>query len=80
MIVDKVWKLTNTVRIRLDPRSSHAQRQSIFPDIFFWKFFFNPQKTIESVRAKMGKSDEKTKTGEGGKGAGLSRMMRVENL
>jgi hypothetical protein len=32
MIVDKVWKLTNTVRVGLDPRSSHAQRQSTFPD------------------------------------------------
>jgi hypothetical protein len=32
IIVDKVWKLTNTVRVGLDPRSSHAQRQSTFPD------------------------------------------------
>ena len=32
MIVDKVWKLTNTVRIGLDVRSSHAQTQSTFPD------------------------------------------------
>ncbi len=32
MIVDKVWKLTNTVRVVLDDRSSHAQRQSTFPD------------------------------------------------
>ncbi len=32
MIVDKVWKLTNTVRVGLDARSSHAQRQSSFPD------------------------------------------------
>ena len=32
MIVDKVWKLTNTVRVGLDARSSHAQRQSTFPD------------------------------------------------
>ncbi len=32
MIVDKVWKLTNTVRVGLDDRSSHAQRQSTFPD------------------------------------------------
>ena len=30
--VDKVWKLTNTVRVGLDARSSHAQRQSTFPD------------------------------------------------
>ncbi len=28
MIVDKVWKLTNTVRVGLDARSSHAQTQS----------------------------------------------------
>ena len=32
MIVDKVWKLTNTVRVGLDAWSSHAQRQSTFPD------------------------------------------------
>jgi hypothetical protein len=32
MIVDKVWKSTNTVRGGLDARSSHAQRQSTFPD------------------------------------------------
>jgi hypothetical protein len=32
MIVDKVWKLTNTVRVGLDARSSHAQTQSTFPD------------------------------------------------
>ena len=32
MIVDKVWKLTNTVRVGLDARSSHTQRQSTFPD------------------------------------------------
>jgi hypothetical protein len=32
MIVDKVWKLTNTVRVGLDDRSSHTQRQSTFPD------------------------------------------------
>jgi hypothetical protein len=32
MIVDKVWKLTNTPRVGLDARSSHVQRQSTFPD------------------------------------------------
>jgi hypothetical protein len=32
MIVDKVWELTNTVRVGLDPPSSHAQRQTTFPD------------------------------------------------
>ncbi len=32
MIVDKVWKWTNTVRVGLDARSSHSQRQSTFPD------------------------------------------------
>jgi hypothetical protein len=32
MIVDKVWKLTNTVRVGLDDRSSHEQKQSTFPD------------------------------------------------
>ncbi len=35
MIVDKVWKLTNTVRVGLDARSSHAQTQSTFPDTVF---------------------------------------------
>ncbi len=32
MIVDKVWKWTNTVRVGLDPLSSHTQRQPTFPD------------------------------------------------
>ena len=32
MIVDNVWKLTNTVRVVLDARSSHVQRQSSFPE------------------------------------------------
>jgi hypothetical protein len=30
MIVDKVWKSTNTGNLRLDPRSSHAQRKPNF--------------------------------------------------
>jgi hypothetical protein len=33
MIVDKVWKLTNTVRVGLDSHTQrHTQRQSTFPD------------------------------------------------
>jgi hypothetical protein len=32
MIVENVWKLTNTVRVELDARSSHTERQSTFPD------------------------------------------------
>ena len=32
MIVDKVWKLTNTIRVGLDVRSSHTKRQSTFSD------------------------------------------------
>ena len=32
MIVDKIWTLTNTVRVGLVPRSSHAQVQATFPD------------------------------------------------
>ena len=35
MIIDKIWKLTNTlnaVRVELAPRSSHAQRQATSPD------------------------------------------------
>ena len=31
MIVDNVWKLTNTVRVGLDARSSHVRRQSSIP-------------------------------------------------
>jgi hypothetical protein len=48
MIVDKIWNLTNAVRVGLAPRSSHAQRQTTFPDNVFlfppchgvslWKF------------------------------------------
>ena len=30
MKVDKIWKLTNVVRVRLAPRYSHSQRQSTF--------------------------------------------------
>ena len=30
MIVDKIWKLTNVVRLGLAPRSSHSQRQATF--------------------------------------------------
>ena len=32
MIVDKIWKLTNTVRVTLAPRSSQSQRQTTFQD------------------------------------------------
>ena len=32
MIVDKIWKLTNVVRVGLAPRSSHSQRQATFQD------------------------------------------------
>jgi hypothetical protein len=34
MIDDKIWKLTNIVRVELAPRSSHVQsrRQATFPD------------------------------------------------
>jgi hypothetical protein len=32
MIADKIWKLTNAVRVGLAPRSSHAQREATFPD------------------------------------------------
>ncbi len=78
--------MTNTVRVGLDVRSSHVQSQYTFPDnlcsycpschvvsyenlttFFFLDFFFNPQ---ESPRAQMGKSDEKTNTGEGDKDKG----------
>jgi hypothetical protein len=61
MIVDKIWKLTNTVRVGLAPRSSHAQRQDTFPDnvsysppvsikidyfLFFLKFCLRPKKLL----------------------------------
>ena len=84
MIVEKVWKLTNTVRVGLDPRSSHTQRQTTFPDecvlllpplsrcvalkiwllFVFLEFFWPPKKLL----VQMGKRDEQTNTGEGGKG------------
>ena len=32
MIVDKIWKLTYVVSVRLAPRSAHSQRQATFPD------------------------------------------------
>jgi hypothetical protein len=56
MIVDKVWKLTNTVRFGLDDRSSHTRD--------------NPLSRImcPSVSCKMKKRNEKTITGEGGNG------------
>ncbi len=58
MIVDKVWKL-NTVRVGLDAHGvSHYENLTTF--LFFWKFSIPP--------AKMAKSNEKTNTGEGGKG------------
>ncbi len=38
MIVDKVWKSTNTVRVWQDPRSSHTQRQTTFSDNV-WSYF-----------------------------------------
>jgi hypothetical protein len=63
MIVDNVWKLTNTVRVGLDARSSHAQRRSTFPDNVCSYFNNN---TIP--RAKMVKRNDKMNTGEGGKG------------
>jgi len=32
MIVDQIWKLTNEVRARLAPRSSHSESQATLPD------------------------------------------------
>jgi hypothetical protein len=61
MIVDKIWKLTNVVRVGLAPRSSHSQRQATFS----WNFFFKPQATW--ARA-MGKRAGNTNTAEGVKG------------
>ena len=86
MIVDNVWKLTNTVRVGLDARSSHAQRHSSFPDNVcsccppchgvshyenskknrLLSCFFYKNNSIPS--AKMVKRNDKTNTGEGGKG------------
>jgi hypothetical protein len=59
MIVDNVWKLTNTVRVGLDARSSHARRQSSFPDNVC---------SCSIPRVEMVKRSDKTNTGEGGKG------------
>ena len=82
MIVDNVWKLTNTVRVGLDARSSHTQRQSTFPDNVCsygppchgvshyenWTtfLFFSEKNSIP--RTKMVKRNDKRNTGEGGKG------------
>jgi hypothetical protein len=82
MIVDKVWKLTNTVRVGLDARSSHTHRQSTFPDnvCSYWTpchgvshyeilttfLFF--WNCFSIPPAKMVKSNEKTNTREGGEG------------
>jgi hypothetical protein len=38
MIGDKNWKLTNVVRVRLAPHSTHSQRQTTFPGN--WNCFF----------------------------------------
>jgi len=54
VIVDKIWKLTNTVKVGLAPRSSHSQKQATFPDKVC---FYSPP----------GKRTENTNTGEGGK-------------
>jgi hypothetical protein len=32
MIVDKIWKLTNAVRVGLNPRSSHTHTQATSQD------------------------------------------------
>ena len=82
MIVDKVWKLTNTVRVGLDVRSSHAQRQSTFPDnvcsycppchgVLHYQnlttFLFFSKKNSLPLHWKMKKRNEKSNTGEAGK-------------
>jgi hypothetical protein len=80
MIVDNVWKLTNTVRVGLDARSSNTQRQSTFPDNVCsycppchgvshyenWTTFFFQKKFHPSY--KMVKRNDKRNTGEGDKG------------
>jgi hypothetical protein len=58
MLVDKVWKLTNTSRVGLVVRSSHSQRQFTFPDNVCGNFFSIPRR----------RGMKKTKTGEGDKG------------
>jgi hypothetical protein len=82
MILDNVWKLTNTVRVGLDVRSSHASGQFTFPDNVCsycppchgvshcenWTTFCFFFKKICIPRAKMVKWNDKTNTGEGGKG------------
>ena len=94
MIVDKVWKLTNTVRVGLDARSSHAQRQSIFPDNVFsycppchgvlhyenlTTFFVFLEVFFPSLSKRGMKKRIRERVAKA-KGAGLSRMMRVGNL
>ncbi len=51
--------------ILLSPLSSCVTLRNFEYFFVFLEIFFNPQ---EIARAKMGKSDEKTNTGEGGKG------------
>ena len=81
MIVDKVWKLTNTERVGLDARSSHTQRQSTFPDnvcsycppfhgVLHYETlttFLFVWKFVSIRSCKTKKRNEKTNTGEGGK-------------
>jgi hypothetical protein len=75
-----VWKLTNTVRVGLDARSSHGQRQSTFPDNVCCYcppvtvchtvkigLLFSFLKKNSIPRTKMVKRNDKTNTGEGDK-------------
>ena len=76
MIVDKVWKLTNTVSVGVDPWSSHTHRQTTFPDecvfllppchvVSYWKFDYCLFSWNFFFKPR-GKCDEQTQTGEGG--------------
>jgi hypothetical protein len=66
MIVDKIWKLTNTVKVGLAPRSSHSQRQATFQDnVCSWA-------SVLGIRIREGLAKAKS--------SGLPRMMRVGNL
>jgi hypothetical protein len=83
---NKVWKMTNTERVGLDPRSSHTQRQTTFPDecvLLFppchvvshlkndWLLFVFLEIFFWPIPA-----ERVTKV----KGSGLPRMSRVGNL
>ena len=58
MIVDKIWKLTNVVRVRLDPPSSHSQWTT--SQTFHFKVPDNVCSYSPPVRSPMSRSSRNT--------------------